>query len=84
MHQKVLLVDDELVSIGTANMDNRSFRLNFEISVVVMNRDFAQEVEAMLIEDFANSRKVIAGELDEKSLWFRFGVNLSRLLAPIL
>ena len=84
LHQKVLLVDDELASIGTANMDNRSFRLNFEISVVVMNRGFAREVEAMLVADFANSRKVIAGELDEKPLWFRFGVNLSRLLAPIL
>src|SRR3546814_47357 len=35
LHQKVLLVDDDIVSIGTANLDNRSFRLNFELSIVV-------------------------------------------------
>lgn len=84
LHQKVLLVDDDLVSIGTANLDNRSFRLNFELSVVVWDRDFAEAVEAMLREDFALSRRVAPGELDERSFWFRFGVSLSRLLAPIL
>lgn len=84
LHQKVLLIDGELASVGTANLDNRSFRLNFEISLVVCDVRFAAEVEAMLLRDFTVSRRVIAGELDEKSLWFRFGVSLSRLLAPIL
>ena len=84
LHQKILLVDDRLASVGTANLDNRSFRLNFEISLLVMDTGFARQVEAMLMADFANSRKAQAGELDDKSLWFRFGVSLSRLLAPIL
>ena len=84
LHQKVLLIDDVLTSVGTANLDNRSFRLNFEISLVVWDVRFAAEVEAMLARDFTVSRRVIAGELDEKSFWFRFGVSLSRLLAPVL
>jgi len=84
LHQKVLLVDDEIVSIGTANLDNRSFRLNFELSIVVCDRRFGAAVEAMLREDFALSRQVVPGELDERSFWFRFGVSLSRLLAPVL
>jgi cardiolipin synthase A/B len=84
LHQKVLLVDDDVVSIGTANLDNRSFRLNFELSIVVWDRGFAEAVEAMLREDFALSRKVAPGELDERSFWFRFGVSLSRLLGPVL
>lgn len=84
LHQKVLLVDDDIVSIGTANLDNRSFRLNFELSIVVWDRAFAEAVEGMLREDFALSRRVAPGELDERSFWFRFGVSLSRLLAPIL
>lgn len=84
LHQKILLVDDEFASVGTGNLDNRSFRLNFEISLVVMDIGFATEVEAMLLSDFANSRKAVPGELDEKSLWFHIGVSLSRLLAPIL
>jgi cardiolipin synthase A/B len=84
LHQKVLLVDDDLASVGTANLDNRSFRLNFELSIVVWDRGFAAAVAAMLEEDFASSRLVTAGELDERSFWFRFGVSLSRLLAPVL
>ena len=84
LHQKVMLVDNDLVSVGTANLDNRSFRLNFELSIVVWDRDFAREIERMLDDDFAQSRRVAAGELDDRSFWFRFGVSLSRLLGPIL
>jgi len=84
LHQKVMLVDDELAVVGSANLDNRSFRLNFELSIVVWNRDFAQAVAAMLVEDFAQSRQVGAGELAEQTFWFRFGVSLSRLLGPVL
>src|SRR3546814_2028398 len=71
----LLLVDDDIVSIGTANLDNRSFRLNFELSIVVADRPFSAAVEAMLREDFALSRRVAPGELDERSFWFRFGVR---------
>lgn len=84
LHQKVLLVDDEIVSVGTANLDNRSFRLNFELSILVWDGRFARAVENMLREDFALSRRVMPGELDDQSFWFRFGVSLSRLLAPVL
>jgi cardiolipin synthase len=84
LHQKVLLVDDDLAAIGTANLDNRSFRLNFELSVVVWDRHFAAEVSAMLEQDFAGSRQIEPGELDEKPPLFRLGVSLSRLLSPIL
>ena len=84
LHQKMLLVDDDLVALGTANLDNRSFRLNFELILVAWDRGFAGQVEAMLREDFALSRRVAPGELDERPLWFRFGVSLSRLLAPVL
>ena len=84
LHQKVLLVDDEIASVGTANLDNRSFRLNFELSIVVWDTCFAKSVEAMLREDFALSRRVAPGELDDRSFWFRFGVSLSRLMAPVL
>jgi cardiolipin synthase len=84
LHQKVLLVDDEIASVGTANLDNRSFRLNFELSIVVWDRAFAAAVAHMLEEDFARSRRVAAGELDDRSFWFQLGVSLSRLLAPVL
>src|SRR3546814_9096018 len=55
-----------------------------KLSIVVADRPFSAAVEAMLREDFALSRRVAPGELDERSFWFRFGVGLSRLLAPVL
>ncbi len=83
MHQKVMLVDDDFAAVGTANLDNRSFRLNFEITVAVCGNQFAAEVEKILTTDFAASRQVDADELHRRPLWFRFAVQASRLMAPI-
>lgn len=84
LHQKVFLVDDKLAGVGTANMDNRSFRLNFEVTALISNRKFAQEVEHMLTEDFSKCRTTPADEYLKRALPFRFGVRLARLLSPIL
>ena len=82
-HQKVMLIDRSLATIGTANFDNRSFRLNFEITAVVADTGFAAEVERMLVTDFSKSRLMEPGEYDRKPWWFRFAVKLARLTAPI-
>ncbi len=83
MHQKVMLMDNYVASVGTANMDNRSFRLNFEISLVVVDAKFAAKVKEMLLEDFKNCKEVDKGEYDDKSFPFKLGVRIARLLAPI-
>ncbi|MBA2114948.1 cardiolipin synthase [Bremerella alba] len=83
LHQKVLLVDDEMAAVGTANLDNRSFRLNFEIMVAVVGSHFAQSVEAMLLEDFKHCREVDPQEIQKRSFWFQLGVSGSRLMSPI-
>lgn len=83
LHQKVMLIDDEVAAVGTANLDNRSFRLNFEIAVVCVGRPFAAEVEAMLERDFAQSRRVGPEDLAQRSWGFRTSTRLARLLAPI-
>ncbi|MDA7867953.1 phospholipase D-like domain-containing protein, partial [Akkermansiaceae bacterium] len=72
MHQKVMVVDDEYSTIGTANFDNRSFRLNLEITLGVKDEEFTSEVAEMLERDMANSRLVKEGEYESKSYWFRF------------
>ncbi|MEQ8655195.1 MAG: cardiolipin synthase [Kiloniellales bacterium] len=84
LHQKVILVDDRLAGVGTANLDNRSLRLNFEITVLFADRAFAGEVDAMLREDLANSRLYHDQELIDRSWPFRFAVRAARLAAPIL
>ena len=83
MHQKVMLVDDDYCTIGTANFDNRSFRLNFELTMVFYDTALSQQVAAMLERDFANSEPASASELTGASFWFRLKVRVARLLAPV-
>ncbi len=84
LHGKFMLVDTNVATVGTANFDNRSFRLNFEITAVVSDETFAGEVQRMFEQDFQDSRLMVPGELDAKPLWFRLAVRVARLLAPLL
>jgi len=84
LHQKVVLVDDDLASIGTVNFDNRSFRLNFEISILIQSRGFATQVAAMLESDFAQCKRISTDLLAQRGLAFSFLVRAARLLAPVL
>lgn len=84
LHQKVLVVDDDLAALGSANFDNRSFRLNFEVTLAVVGRDFAAEVSAMLERDFEDSFMVGPDDYAALSLPVKVGARIARLLAPIL
>lgn len=83
LHQKAVLIDDQAAMIGTANFDNRSFRLNFEVTAVIADPTFIGDVERMFQDDFARSRQMQSNELEERSFWFKLGVKLARLTAPI-
>lgn len=83
MHQKVVLIDDDYATVGTANFDNRSFRLNFEITLLVADRQFNLQVASMLESDLEDCRPVEAGELAATSFWFRFAVRAAQLTAPL-
>lgn len=83
LHQKVFLVDDSLAGVGTANFDNRSFRLNFEITALVLEREFVAEVARMLEHDFERSRVMTLDELAGKRWWFRALARAAYLVAPI-
>jgi len=84
MHQKVLLMDDQLAGVGTANFDNRSFRLNFEVTMLVHNERFAREVETMLLRDMGRCRQVSLEEFKGKPAWFSVGMAVARLFSPVL
>jgi len=83
LHQKVMLIDDHLSIIGTANLDNRSLRLNFEISVAIEDADFNRQVAEMLEADFANSRQMDPRYLASQPFWYRLAARAARLTAPI-
>jgi cardiolipin synthase len=83
LHQKCFVVDDMLAGVGTANFDNRSFRLNFELTVLVHDEAFVREVAAALEADFADATPLRAQELVHAPFHRRFLVRLARLTAPV-
>ena len=83
LHQKAMLIDNEVAAVGTANLDNRSMRLNFEITMLMFGEEFASEVEQMLEADFAKSKLASSTEYTERWLPFRFAVRAARLMAPV-
>ena len=84
IHEKVMLIDDDTTSIGSMNLDNRSFRLNFEISALNIDRRFATEVEAMLLADFAQAREVSADDYTKAPYLRRLIMHVARLFDPVL
>jgi cardiolipin synthase len=84
MHGKTILIDDSGAAVSTANLDNRSFRLNFELTALVADPAFARQVEAMFEKDFADSRQVEINEFSDKPLWLRIAARGAYLFAPVL
>ncbi|WP_186393652.1 MULTISPECIES: cardiolipin synthase [unclassified Pannonibacter] len=84
LHQKVVLVDDELASVGTVNFDNRSFRINFEITLWFTSPGFIAQIAAMLEKDFGRARQTGPDDLDKRSYAFRVLAQSARLFSPIL
>ncbi len=84
LHQKVMLIDDHTASIGTANLDNRSFRLNFEIILLTVDHVFAAKVAAMLTEDFSHAREIDRTEYTGAPAWRRLSMTIARLFSPVL
>ena len=83
LHQKVMLIDDHIASVGTANFDNRSFRLNFEITGFIDDPDFAKEIEKMLLNDFSHAYEMKKSDMDDKSYAFKLAARVARLTSPI-
>lgn len=84
LHEKVMLVDDQISTVGTHNFDNRSFRLNFEVMAIVNDAGFASQMEAMFLEDFKTSVIIDPKKLEEKSFLWQLAVRLSYLASPVL
>ena len=83
LHQKVMLVDHRLATVGSANLDNRSFRLNFEITGFSPDPAFVDEVARMLEADFEASVEARVEDFSAKPFLFRAACRVARLMAPI-
>ncbi|MEQ1770127.1 MAG: cardiolipin synthase [Devosia sp.] len=85
LHEKVILVDDRIGGVGTVNFDNRSFRINFEVTMWFTHERMIGDIEKMLKKDFAAAKKV---DLDARGVRpgpvMSFMTEAARLLSPIL
>ena len=83
LHQKVMLVDHRLATVGSANLDNRSFRLNFEITGFSPDPAFVDAVARMLEADFEASVEARVEDFSAKPFLFRAACRVARLMAPV-
>jgi cardiolipin synthase len=79
-----MLIDDDLATVGTVNLDNRSLCLNFELTLWVHDKPFAAEVAQMLEADMRDSRLVDRDERRGKSMLFNAATKVARLMEPVL
>jgi cardiolipin synthase len=84
IHAKTMVIDDDVAIIGTANLDNRSFRLNFELAAVMYGGPTAVTLMAAFVEDMTGSRELVREDLDRLPLHRRLGCAGARLLSPLL
>lgn len=84
MHAKTIVADDVFSSIGTANMDNRSFHLNFEINAILYHENTARELVGLFMEDMEHSTQIDPSRWEDRGLVQRLFESFFRLWAPLL
>ena len=84
LHQKVIIVDGNIASIGTANLDLRSFHLNFEVNVFLFGTSSIRDLVAHYEEDLEDSEKISPVQYHKRGLWVRTKESFARLFSGAL
>lgn len=84
VHSKLLMVDSKVCSLGTANMDVRSFQVNFEVNAFIYDKNITSELEKEFLLDLKNSRQLLKEDYKKRSIKVRFYESVSRLISPML
>ncbi len=84
LHSKVVLMDDFVSSVGTANLDIRSFKLNFEVNAFIYDEAINLKLTDRFLNDLKNCKEITLEEYSKRSKIVRIKESFSRLLSPIL
>ena len=84
LHAKTMVVDGNWSTVGSANMDIRSFQLNFEVNVLVWGSEFADCMEKIFLTDLEESRRIFLDEIERRTIPVRMAEGLARTLSPVL
>jgi len=83
-HAKVIIIDDDICDIGTANFDKRSFFLNSEINCYIYSTRFTKMVKAAINRDLADAEKLTLDFWRRRTLWDRGKESVSALISGLL
>lgn len=84
LHSKTILIDQTLTSVGTANFDMRSFKLNFEINAFIYDKSFAKQLSEAFEDDLNFCEELTLEIYENRPLKIKFKESISRLFSPIL
>ena len=84
LHNKVIMIDSKVCTVGTANMDVRSFKLNFESNAFIYDEETTMELEEAFMRDVGSSRQMTPERYMNRSGWTKVKESVSRLLSPLL
>ncbi|WP_020605874.1 phospholipase D-like domain-containing protein [Spirosoma spitsbergense] len=84
VHAKTMVTDEKLAVVGTANMDYRSFDLNFEVAAFVYDTDLADQLKQAFIDDLSYSERIDYDRWRQRSRIRRLGQKIARMVAPLL
>ena len=83
-HSKLIMIDGTFCSVGTANMDNRSFDVNFEVTAIMYDEKVTRELEERYLEDLQNSEQVTRNDWESRPRRDSFREGLARLFSPLM
>lgn len=84
LHEKIALVDDDICCIGTANLDERSLRLNFELTLLMEDSGMSGLIRKLLADDMTQAEELSPEQWQQAPFYMRAAAHLCRLLSPVL
>ena len=84
IHAKTIVADGKVCTIGTANMDMRSYSLNFEVNAFIYDDRVANNLETQFFKDIEDCKVMTKEEYDKRSITLRIRESIIRLISPIL
>lgn len=84
LHAKTVVVDKRLATVGTSNLDFRSFGLNFEVNAFIYHQQTARQLADIFKEDIRLSKELTMEDYEKRPLMIKFKESISRLLSPVL
>lgn len=84
VHGKMIIADDIFTTIGTANLDIRSFSLNFEVNAFIYDEDLCKEMKAIYLKDIEDSAQIDRRHYKKRSFLHRIKESLARIFSPVL